>query len=357
MTQTFCASHSIARRHLAAIVALVVCAGISSPSASDTPPDEPAWLTQLHELESASARANRRAEKARKALSRTRKELTEQTKQLELARKAKDRVLTELNRYTATLHKQKRALKRHVGSNRTARTFRIVQDRALRSRKEDIQFIDESQNLDKKVLELIHQRGQKTVHYARHKARHSSARTGHDALLEEAKKPEHRSQLERQLRAATEKMGEHLKALEAPSGGAVRDFHRYKGTLHPPVDQYPDFPFRYRGKRPKATLILPYGQAWRLNVGTDIESIGAGRVAYTGYFVGYGHTVIVAHGKRYHAVYAHLSKTKLEPGDPVDRDQKIGEVGSSGSLVGPLLYLELRKNGRPLNPGSWYVRQ
>jgi septal ring factor EnvC (AmiA/AmiB activator) len=66
--------------------------------------------------------------------------------------------------------------------------------------------------------------------------------------------------------------------------------------------------------------------------------------------------VIIDHGYSYHSLYAHLDKIEVEPGQKVDRGEKIATSGSSGSLEGAKLYFELRHKGHPINPRSWFIR-
>lgn len=64
----------------------------------------------------------------------------------------------------------------------------------------------------------------------------------------------------------------------------------------------------------------------------------------------YGNAVIIAHQDGFESLYAHMSKIEVNEGDFVTLDTKIGEVGSTGHSTGSHLHLEIRENGRALNP-------
>lgn len=76
-----------------------------------------------------------------------------------------------------------------------------------------------------------------------------------------------------------------------------------------------------------------------------VESIQHSRFAY-------GNAVIVNHGNGITSLYAHLSKIEVEPGDEVSLNTEIGQVGSTGRSSGDHLHLEIKEEGRPMNPLS-----
>src|SRR3989338_5522164 len=64
----------------------------------------------------------------------------------------------------------------------------------------------------------------------------------------------------------------------------------------------------------------------------------------------YGRSVVINHGDNLSSRYAHIGKIMVQEGDEVDDKTEIGEVGVTGHTTGPHLHLEIRKNGRALNP-------
>ena len=56
------------------------------------------------------------------------------------------------------------------------------------------------------------------------------------------------------------------------------------------------------------TMRAHKGVDYAARSGTPIMAAGEGRVSFAGWQNGYGHTVIVDHGRGYTTLYAHLSK-------------------------------------------------
>jgi len=84
--------------------------------------------------------------------------------------------------------------------------------------------------------------------------------------------------------------------------------------------------------------------------GRSINSADKGEVIYSGWWDGYGKSVVIDHGRGYTTVYAHMSRVYVRAGDVVEQGQLIGLVGSTGFSTGPHLHFEIRKDGKPINP-------
>ena len=91
--------------------------------------------------------------------------------------------------------------------------------------------------------------------------------------------------------------------------------------------------------------------------GTEVRCVTEGIVARTiPSVVGYGNTVLIAHGNNYASVYTHLSETLVTTGDSIKTGQIIGKVGETGSLIGASLYFELWHNYERLNTKKWLTK-
>lgn len=87
--------------------------------------------------------------------------------------------------------------------------------------------------------------------------------------------------------------------------------------------------------------------------GDPVFSVMAGEVEAVQYSnFAYGNAVLVRHGENYLSLYAHLSKIYVKKGDSVNLNTILGEVGSTGRSTGDHLHLEIRENGRNINPFS-----
>ena len=79
----------------------------------------------------------------------------------------------------------------------------------------------------------------------------------------------------------------------------------------------------------------------------------AAKVAFAGYFKGFGRLVILDHGEGFYTLYAHLGGIGVSQGDEVEAGAQLGTVGDTGSVSRVKLYFELRFRGRPINPARW----
>lgn len=69
---------------------------------------------------------------------------------------------------------------------------------------------------------------------------------------------------------------------------------------------------------------------------------------------GYGHYVIVRHEGGLETRYAHLSRTLVLPGDPVDPMSPIALSGNTGNSTGPHLHFETRIYGEAIDPTTFF---
>lgn len=84
--------------------------------------------------------------------------------------------------------------------------------------------------------------------------------------------------------------------------------------------------------------------------GTPVKASNGGIVIYSGWYTGYGKTVIVSHGSKKSTLYAHLTSTNVARGEKVAQGGVVGKVGSTGYSTGPHLHFEYRVNGKHTNP-------
>jgi septal ring factor EnvC (AmiA/AmiB activator) len=93
--------------------------------------------------------------------------------------------------------------------------------------------------------------------------------------------------------------------------------------------------------------------------GASVLAPFAGRVVYAGPFRDYGQLLIIEHGEGYHLLLAGLGRIDSALGESVLAGEPIGILGNQGNVVAgsggnfSRLYLELRRNGRPIDPMPW----
>lgn len=142
-------------------------------------------------------------------------------------------------------------------------------------------------------------------------------------------------------------------AAEHAASGSSSGFASMRGRLTMPVDgkivsmygkvEHPKF----------HTITFNNGIEIAANTGAEVRSVYGGRVAYSGWFRGYGKVVIIDHGEGYYTLFARLSKIVKDVDSIVQKGDVVALVGDTGSLKGPHLYFEVRQKGIPLDPLNW----
>ncbi len=117
-----------------------------------------------------------------------------------------------------------------------------------------------------------------------------------------------------------------------------------KGKLIPPVQGKVISLFKDRGQN---------GIEIKAAAGTEIRAVLPGRVLYADWFKGFGNVVIIDHGDHIFTVSGYSSQLLKKEGDTVAQGEPVALVGSAGSLKGPCLYFEIRRNGKPEDPIRW----
>lgn len=87
--------------------------------------------------------------------------------------------------------------------------------------------------------------------------------------------------------------------------------------------------------------------------GDPVLAAASGRVVYAGTGLrGYGKLVIVKHDNSYLSAYAHNQNLLVREGQAVNKGQKIAELGDTDSDR-PKLHFEIRRQGKPVDPGKY----
>jgi septal ring factor EnvC (AmiA/AmiB activator) len=105
------------------------------------------------------------------------------------------------------------------------------------------------------------------------------------------------------------------------------------------------------------------GLVLETRTGAQITSPCDGWIVYAGEFRSYGQLLIINAGGGYHVLLAGLSQIDVQPGQFVLAAEPIGTMsGSPGQNAAaktqtsaPVLYVEFRKEGRPVDPDPWWV--
>jgi septal ring factor EnvC (AmiA/AmiB activator) len=102
--------------------------------------------------------------------------------------------------------------------------------------------------------------------------------------------------------------------------------------------------------------------------GAQIVAPFDGRIAFEGPFRSYGQILIIEHGGGYHTVLAGLDRVDAVVGQWLLAGEPVGSMAPAGGSISgtpqgagdlspagrPKLYLELRRNGQPVDPVPWF---
>ena len=96
-----------------------------------------------------------------------------------------------------------------------------------------------------------------------------------------------------------------------------------------------------------------------------VTSPATGLVEFAGPFRSYGEMVIVNPGKDYLILLIGLSQVAVSPGQPVKAGEPVAKMGEKPVALAlakdltlattPMLYVEFRKNGEPVDPAPWWA--
>lgn len=84
--------------------------------------------------------------------------------------------------------------------------------------------------------------------------------------------------------------------------------------------------------------------------GTPVYATARGVVETASYNGGMGRMVSIKHPYGHRTIYAHLTSYVVESGDPVEKGDVIGHVGSTGFSTGPHLHYEVHVNEETKDP-------
>ena len=91
------------------------------------------------------------------------------------------------------------------------------------------------------------------------------------------------------------------------------------------------------------------------NPGSEIVAPARGRVVFVGRKGPLGKAVVIDHGYGVRTTYGHTAEAFVQPGETVERGQRIASIGMSGRTTGPHLHYAVEVNGEPRNPIDYIV--
>jgi septal ring factor EnvC (AmiA/AmiB activator) len=88
--------------------------------------------------------------------------------------------------------------------------------------------------------------------------------------------------------------------------------------------------------------------------GQDVRAVHEGRILFADYESSRGNMIIVDHGNGYWSVYGHLDQMFASRNGTVAVGERIATVGDTGGRKRPGVYLQILRNGKPLDPRGWF---
>jgi septal ring factor EnvC (AmiA/AmiB activator) len=148
-------------------------------------------------------------------------------------------------------------------------------------------------------------------------------------------------------------------------------------TLGSPGRIIPEIPFaQAKGRLPlpaQGRQVLRFGERTQYGgqskgivletrQGAQVTSPCDGWIVYAGEFRSYGQLLIINAGGGYHVLLAGLSQIDVQPGQFVLAGEPVGTMSGwpqqaqpAAVNSAPVLYVEVRKDGAPIDPDPWWV--
>jgi Peptidase family M23 len=97
-----------------------------------------------------------------------------------------------------------------------------------------------------------------------------------------------------------------------------------------------------------------YGYDLASTAGAPVTASNGGRVLFAGDLGIYGNCVILDHGLGLASLYGHLSSIEVEPGESVEKGQRLGVSGQTGLAGGDHLHFAILLRGEYVDPVEWW---
>ena len=332
------------RRSALMVVPAVVLTGLAAQATQNV-----TIFERLNLLDARTASGEARVGELRAQIGSADSELDARWQGVDVAARAAQPIRAQVNRALGSWLVAFRAAGREASEGPaacadSARLLEYAAPLALPARLQDVDVIRRADEEAVAYRAILARRSSLAVELARTEASVQTARDGRELVVVDAREGGAQSDLV----ATDERFVARLKLL--PSADPDFDFHRFKGTLQRPLSGEVDHAFGAQ-----AALVRANGWTWKA-ADREVRATGAGVVVFAEAFEGWGLVVAVDHGGGYRSLYAHLASSQVRPGDRVERGAILGPTGSTGSLDGPRLYFELRKDGRPVDPAPWFVQ-
>lgn len=165
---------------------------------------------------------------------------------------------------------------------------------------------------------------------------------------------------ERQARAAEERRRAASRpGVPGSTMARPRDARPAPGSSRPITSARGNLPYPVIGRvagrygQPTETGLTRKGIAIEASPDATVIAPYEGSVVFAGKFRGYGQLLIIEHSEGYHTLLAGMARIDCVIGQWVTAGEPVGAMGRPADNGKPTLYVELRRNGQPINPLPW----
>ena len=130
----------------------------------------------------------------------------------------------------------------------------------------------------------------------------------------------------------------------------TRSFAKARGTMPFPVAGSLTGKYGAAAQTSGDAGLLSKGITITARAGAQVVAPFDGIVAFAGPFRGYGQLLIIEHSEGYHTLLAGMGHIDAAVGQRVLAGEPVGVMENEGA---PALYVELRRDGQPINPLPW----
>jgi septal ring factor EnvC (AmiA/AmiB activator) len=130
----------------------------------------------------------------------------------------------------------------------------------------------------------------------------------------------------------------------------TRSFAKARGTMPFPVAGSLTGRYGAAAQTAGEAGLLAKGITIGARAGAQVVAPFDGLIAFAGPFRGYGQLLIIEHSEGYHTLLAGMGHIDARVGQRVLAGEPIGVMENEGA---PALYVELRRDGQPINPLPW----
>ena len=237
------------------------------------------------------------------------------------------------------LEKEHRQMKQLI--RKKAKIRSQIEDKSAAARQKIKQLAAQAKDIKELLVKLEKERKERQEKLKREREELERYRAEQEALA-----VNERREKERQEQAKSDDL---IKSQTAYIKDVGQNFVKAKGKLSMPA---------------RGPIVAAYGQETAKGVSAKGISIKTrseaqvvspfdGTVIFAGPFRGYGNIIIIEHGEHYMSLLAGLNSIDCEVGQMLLAGEPIGQMPKSAEAK---LYVELRKDSRPIDPEAWFAK-